>query len=59
MSHIPDAWRIKRERRNPDGSLNLIDGDAVAVGDLAHQLVGGYYSHLAAVTVAVTPARQP
>jgi len=55
MSHIPDAWRIKRERRNPDGSLNLIDGDAVAVGDLAHQLVGGYYSHLAAVTVASDP----
>lgn len=54
-SDIPDEWREKKERRNPDGSLNLIDARALEVGDLAHQLVGGYYSYLAAITVASDP----
>lgn len=65
-SHIPADWREKKERRNPDGSLNLIDGRALEVGDLAHQLARGYYSHLAAITVAsdarsvhLMPKRKP
>jgi len=55
VSQIPDEWRVKRERRNPDGSLNLIDPEALAVGDLAHQLMWGYFSYLAAMTVAADP----
>jgi hypothetical protein len=54
-SHIPRDWTIPKERRNPDGSLNLINGSALEVGDLTNQLVWGYFSYLAALTVASDP----
>src|SRR4051812_47424835 len=44
-----------REQRSPDGGYILIDPKALAVGDLAHALVGGYYSHIAAIAVASHP----
>lgn len=54
-SRIPAKWGELKERRNADSRLNLIDARALEVGDLAHQLVFGCHSSLAAMTVASDP----